>query len=144
MVKNPPNHLRSKAIFLAYINALNSHIRHTSLDLSPFMHPKLIVNNAPFTLLEYENSLASLIDAARDFHIEVKFLVVEGTSVATRFLLSCTPESQFMGYPPNENRVEFAEHVFYRFEGDKCCEINALKDIDTLRRQLGVHQAYTD
>ncbi|RKF57451.1 hypothetical protein OnM2_074049 [Erysiphe neolycopersici] len=138
MVKNFYSPSSHKTTFLAYIEALNTHKPQTStLDLSNYMHSELTVNNETYTLSEYETSLLKLMNAASDFHISVQKLVVEGPTVATRFLVTCTPEKQYMGYPPNGKRIEYAEHVFYRFNGTKCCEISALIDIRAVKRQLG-------
>lgn len=135
MVKNTfPDY---RAIFIAYIEAINTHEPHTNLDLSSYMHSNLTVNNLHYSLSEYEASLLALMNSAPDFHIRIQLLIVERTMVATRFLVTCTPRSYFMGYPPNGNRIEYAEHVFYHFDGGKCCEINALIDRESIRRQLG-------
>ncbi|KAI6248771.1 hypothetical protein HI914_02953 [Erysiphe necator] len=125
-----------KASFLAYIETLNTHKPQTPLDLSNFMQPLIVVNNETYTLSEYETSLLNLMNAAPDFHISVQKLIAEGSTIATRFLVTCTPEQLYMGFSPNGKRIEYAEHVFYRFCGKKCCEISALIDIKAVESQL--------
>ncbi|RKF65988.1 hypothetical protein GcM3_114016 [Golovinomyces cichoracearum] len=138
MVLIIPSKSSPKSLFLAYIQEINNHVPNTPLDLSKYMQPILLVNNQTFSLSQYEESLLVLINAAPDFKIRVQLLVVEGTTIGTRFLVSCTPRSQFKGYPPNGKRIEYAEHVFYRLEGSKISEVSALIDVEAIKRQLTV------
>ncbi|RKF84241.1 hypothetical protein GcM1_133001 [Golovinomyces cichoracearum] len=133
-----PSQSSPKSLFLAYIQEINNHVPNTPLDLSKYMQPILLVNNKTFSLSQYEESLLVLINAAPDFKIRVQLLVVEGTTIATRFLVSCTPRSQFKGYPSNGKRIEYAEHVFYHLEGGKISEVSALIDVEAIKRQLTV------
>ncbi|CAD6503618.1 BgTH12-03278 [Blumeria graminis f. sp. triticale] len=119
-----------KELFVAYLAALNSHVRFSPLDLSPYMNSTLNFNNRPITISQYEGALLHAMDASPDFNIDVQIIVAEGTNIATRFLLTCTPDSEFKGTLPTGEQVQYIEHVFYRFNGidGKCSELFTLEE----------------
>jgi predicted ester cyclase len=49
----------------------------------------------------------------------------------------CTPEREFAGIPPTGRRVEFAEHVSYRFRDGRIERVWSLIDTDAVRDQMG-------
>ena len=66
---------------------------------------------------------------------ELEQLASENT-IAARLWFDCTPVRAFAGIGVNGTRVQFAEHVFYRFRDGRIEQVWALIDTNAIRDQL--------
>ncbi|TQS41963.1 ester cyclase [Cryptosporangium phraense] len=122
-----------RAHYLDYIAALNA---RRFDDLGAYVADRLTYNERPLTLAEYRALLVEDVRRIPDLHYDVRQLVVEGETVASRIRFACTPREPFHGLEPTGRPVVFDEHVFYRFASGRIAEVWSLLDLDGLRRQL--------
>ena len=119
--------------YLRYIDALNE---RRFDDLPAFVAEELVYNDAPISGGQYRDMLEDDVRRIPDLFFDVRHLVVAGDQVACRLRFECTPVEAFQGFQPTGHPVVFAEHVFYRFEGDRIVQVWSLLDVAALQRQL--------
>lgn len=118
--------------YLDYISCLNR--RQT--DLSAFVHDDLIYNSKSMSRKEYQDLIAYWAGVIPDQRYDVDILVVADSRVACRINFACTPVREMMGLAPTGRKIQFSEHVFYRFEDGKIKEVWSLIDKEAITAQL--------
>ena len=126
-----PHDLRLR--YLDYLAVLNE---RRFDDLGGFVAERLTYNGEPIDLARYRRDRQDEIETFPDLRFEIGLLVVEGECLAARLEFDCTPARPFLGRAPSGNRIEFAEHAFYRFEHGLIVEVRSLLDVEAVRRQL--------
>jgi predicted ester cyclase len=119
--------------YLGYLDVLNERRWE---DLAGFVADELTYNGRALTGTEYERERRDDVAAIPDLRFDVDLLVVEGDRVACRLAFDCTPERPFLGFDPPGRRVQFAEHVFYRFQDGRIVEVWSLIDLEAIREQM--------
>ena len=130
--KMDPEALKLK--YLTYIAKLNA--RHTT-ELDDLVNDQVTHNFKQMSRAEYGAMILGHMEASPDFHFEPEILVADGDKIAARLLISLTPSKDFLGFKPSGKKIEFMEHVFYRFEGGRIKEVWSLVDEGAIERQLG-------
>ena len=125
---------RLRQRYLAYIEVLN---QRRFEDLVGFVADHLTYNDRPMMRGDYQDLLRHDVEVIPDLYFDVDLLVVEGDRVACRIRFDCTPERPFLGFPATGRRIQFVEHVFYRFRDDLIVEVNSLIDREAIREQTG-------
>ena len=119
--------------YRGYLDALN-HRRFG--DLGQFVHDVVVRNGQALTVQQYAQFIADDVDAIPDLTYTIDQLVASNDTVAARLWFDCTPVREFLGVPPPGHRVQFAEHVFYRFQDGRIEQVWSLIDTEALRDQL--------
>lgn len=120
-------------IYRAYLDALNGR-RWT--DLHRFVHDHVVHNGRRMSRGQYAEMIAEDVRTIPDLHFAVDLLVTGDDVVACRLWFDCTPEREFAGIAPTGRRVEFAEHVFYRFRDGRIEQVWSLVDTGAIHDQL--------
>jgi predicted ester cyclase len=119
-------------IYRAYLDALNE---RRFGDLGQFVHDEVVRNGQTMTCQQYAQFIAADVDAIPDLTYTIDQLVSSDDTVAARLWFDCTPVRDFGGLPVAGRRVQFAEHVFYRFRHGRIAQVWSLIDTDALRAQ---------
>jgi len=126
-----------RAHYLRYLDALND---RRFDELPGFVADDLLYNGAPLTGAQYRELLEDDVTRIPDLFFAVQHLLVDGAYVACRIGFDCVPREVFHGLLPTGARVQFTEHVFYRFDGQRIAEVWSLLDLAALERQLPRHE----
>jgi predicted ester cyclase len=124
---------RLRQHYLDYIAVLND---RRFEDLAGFVAGELSYNDQPTTRLQYQRDRQDEVEAIPDLRFNVGLLVVEGDLVACKLDFDCTPVKTFLGFQPSGNRIQFTEHVFYRFSSDLIVAVTSLLDLAAIQRQI--------
>ena len=119
--------------YRAYIACLN---RQDWANLHEFVADDARHNGRPFGLAGYRAMLERDFEEIPDLQFAIELLVCEPPYIATRLRFDCRPKGLFLGLPVNGRRVNFAENVFYRFEGGKIAEVWSVVDKAAIEAQL--------
>jgi predicted ester cyclase len=119
--------------YLNYIAVLNE---RRFDDLRDFVADELVYNGEPMSVGQYRRLLESDVRSIPDLYFAVEQLVVEDGDVACRLRFDCTPVGRFKGFEADGSRIEFTEHVFYRFRDGYISQVWSLLDIEALQRQM--------
>lgn len=122
-----------RAHYLGYLATLDA--RRWD-DLPRFVADELVYNGMPRTGAQYREMLEDDVRRIPDLVFAVQHLAVDGDLVACRIGFDCTPVQPFQGRRPTGARVQFTEHVFYRFRQDRIVRVWSLLDVEALARQL--------
>ena len=120
-------------IYRGYLDALNE---RRFGDLGQFVHDEVVRNGQTLTAQQYAQFIADDVAAIPDLTYVIDQLVSSDDTVAARHWFDCTPAREFLGVAPSGRRVQFAEHVFYRFRDRRIEQVWSLIDTDALRDQL--------
>ena len=122
------------AIYRDYLACLNN--RQWD-ELGRFVADGVVYNGERVGLSGYRAMLQADTDAIPDLQFIPEVLVSDGNVVACRLFFQCTPQHEFLGFEPSGQRVSFAEHVFYRFDGGRIAAVWSLIDRAAIAEQLG-------
>ena len=121
--------------YLDYLEVLND---RRFEDLDHFVADHLTYNGSPQTREHYQDQRRREADLIPDLRFDVALLVVEENRVACLLRFDCTPEGEFLGFPVSGLRIQFTEHVFYRFDHGRIVEVRSLLDREAIRHQTPV------
>lgn len=131
-VEQTPETLRS--LYAGYIDCLNG----KDLDaLSDFVGEDVHYNGKRIGLSGYRAMLENDHREIPDLHFDVRSVVADRTTVASRIQFDVTPRGEFFGLPINGRRVSFSENVFYEFEEGRIARVWSVIDKEAVRAQLG-------
>ena len=119
--------------FARYLAVLNAHDLER---LSEFVHDDVVLNGQLMTREDMVDAVRGHIDAVPDLTWRVADLVIDGDTVAARFLNTGTPVKAWFGAGPNGRAVEYAEHVLHKVRDGRFFEQNFLLDVAAVRDQL--------
>ena len=119
-------------VYRDYIDALNE---RRFEDLSQFVHPQLVYNDAAITREQYVAMLVDDVRAIPDLHYVNDLLLVDDELVSARLWFDCSPQGRFLGIETDGRRMAFAEHVFYRLRDRRIERVWSLLDTDAIRAQ---------
>ena len=119
-------------IYRNYLACLND--RHWSA-LGEYVADDVVHNGRALGLSGYRAMLEADTHAIPDLEFVPEILLADDRVVSCRLLFQCTPQHEFLGFEPTGQRVSFAEHVFYRFDGGRIREVHSLIDRDAIRQQ---------
>jgi predicted ester cyclase len=97
---------------------------------------ELSYNDQPMTRLQYQRDRQDEADTIPDLRFNVALLAVEGDLVACKLDFDCTPVKTFLGFEPPGHRIQFTEHVFYRFSDELIVAVTSLLDLAAIQRQV--------
>ncbi|KAB2570407.1 putative ubiquitin-protein ligase sel1 protein [Lasiodiplodia theobromae] len=97
-------------------------------DLSEFVHDELTFNDKPISRIEMQKTFGAAISSAPDFNLSIEMLLVDGDMVASRMVLTSTPEREFHGLQPTGRTMKIREYAFYRFEKGKIRQLWMMLD----------------
>ena len=120
-------------LYRAYIACLN---RQDWPNLHRFVADDARHNGRPFGLAGYCAMLERDFEEIPDLQFNIELLICDPPHVASRLRFDCRPKGLFLGLPVNGRRVNFAENVFYRFEGGKVAEVWSVVDKGAIEAQL--------
>jgi predicted ester cyclase len=120
-------------LYRAYIACLN---RQDWPNLHRFVADDARHNGRPFGLKGYCAMLERDFEEIPDLQFNIELLICDPPHVASRLRFDCRPKGLFLGLPVNGRRVNFAENVFYRFEGVKVAEVWSVVDKGAIEAQL--------
>ena len=121
------------AAYRGYLEALNE---RRFDDLDRFVHDDLRYNDAPITRDDYVRMLEADVAAIPDLVFRIEQLAVQGEIVAARLWFDCVPAADHFGLPVRDRHVQFAEHVFYRFDAGRISRVWSLIDTPAIARQV--------
>ncbi|MFD9701673.1 ester cyclase [Lentzea sp. NPDC059081] len=121
-----------EARYRGYLDCLNE---RRFDDLGRFVHDPVVHNDRRLGLAEFQDLLRQDAAEIPDLRYEIGLLVIAGDDVACRIEFDCTPRS-FRGMPPAEEKISFAEHVFYCYREGRIERVWSLVDLDAIRAQL--------
>lgn len=126
-----------KQIYRTYIQAINDRDWPSVANL---LNPTVTFHQKPHSAEEYITLLTQVTNPAPDLKYNIDILLADEDQqmIAVRLWIVGTPEQVFLGFQPNEHTLEFAQHVFYKFEGGKIKEIQGVIDMDEVRRQMAL------
>jgi predicted ester cyclase len=124
---------RLRQHYLDYLAVLND---RRFDDLAGFVAGNLTYNGRPTTRLQYQRDREDEAEAIPDLRFNVGLLVTEGDLVACKLDFDCTPVKTFLGFEPSGSRIQFTEHVFYRFSGELIVAVTSLLDLAAIQRQV--------
>jgi predicted ester cyclase len=120
-------------IYRAYLDTLNE---RRLADLGQFVHDEVIHNRRTMSCQQYAQLIADDVRAIPDLKYTIDQLASGDDTIAARLWFDCTPAREFAGIPPAGRRVQFAEHVFYRFRDRRIEQVWSLIDTNAIRDQL--------
>ena len=103
--------------------------------LGEYVADDVVHNGRALGLSGYRAMLESDTRAIPDLEFVPEILLADDHVVSCRLFFQCTPQHEFLGFAPTGQRVSFAEHVFYRFDGRRISEVHSLIDRDAISRQ---------
>ena len=121
-------------IYRGYIDCLN---RQDWDNLGLFVGENAHHNGRFLGLSGYRDMLVSDFEQIPDLKFNIDLLVCEPPHVASRLAFDCTPKASFLGLDVNGRRIQFAENVFYRFEGRRIVDVRSALDKVAIEAQLG-------
>ncbi len=121
------------AAYHGYIDCLN---RQDWETLGEYVHEVASHNGSPLGLAGYRAMLEGDFRAIPDLRFNIAHLVAEPERIAARLSFDCTPVGALFGLPVNGRRVQFTEHVFYRYEQGVIAEVHSLIDVAAIGAQL--------
>jgi hypothetical protein len=73
-----------------------------------------------------------------DLTLTVDDIVAEGEKVWARYIITGTPQGEFLGIPASGKRFQISEYFAARFRNGRIVEFTSLQDRLSLMQQLGV------
>jgi predicted ester cyclase len=120
-------------LYRGYIACLN---RRDWPKLGTFVREDVSHNGMRIGLSGYREMLERDFRSIPDLRFDIRLLVSEPPSVASRLYFDCTPAGLFLGLPVNGKRVQFAENVFYEFLDGKIATVWSIIDKAAIEAQL--------
>jgi predicted ester cyclase len=121
------------AAYRGYIDCLN---RQDWPALGRFVHEHVDYNGEPVGLAGYRAMLERDFEAIPDLRFEIALVVSEPPVIASRLSFDCTPVGDLFGIPVNGKRVQFTEHVFYRFAEGRIRNVFSVIDKAAITAQI--------
>jgi predicted ester cyclase len=118
--------------YLDYISVLND---RRFADLDGFVANHLSYNGKRMSRENYRRDRQDEVETIPDLRFDVDLLVVELDLVACKLRFDCTPVKPFLGFEPFGRRIQFTEHVFYRFRDGLIIAVISLLDLVAIQRQ---------
>ncbi|MGN6417677.1 MAG: ester cyclase [Pseudobacter sp.] len=120
-------------IYRDYIACLN---KKAWDELDHFIHDRVRYNGQEIGLAGYRTMLQQNYRDIPDLYFQPELLVANDSLVACRLTFNCTPIGTFMQLPVNGHKVQFAENVFYQFNGNKIKEVWSVIDKAAIEQQI--------
>ncbi|MBY6152823.1 ester cyclase [Vannielia litorea] len=121
------------AAYHGYIDCLS---RQDWEKLGEHVHEEASHNGSPLGLAGYRAMLEGDFRAIPDLRFTIALLVAEPQRIAARLSFDCSPVGELFGLAVNGRRVQFTEHVFYRYEQGLIVEVHSLIDTAAIAAQL--------
>ncbi|SFB03074.1 conserved hypothetical protein, steroid delta-isomerase-related [Rhizobium sp. NFR07] len=120
-------------LYAGYIDCLNA----KDLDrLGDFVGEDVHYNGKRIGLSGYRAMLENDHREIPDLHFDVRSVVADRSTVASRIQFDVTPRGEFFGLPINGRRVSFSENVFYEFDNGRIARVWSVIDKEAVRAQL--------
>ena len=116
-----------------YIDCLN---KQDWPILGRFIQDEVTHNGRPLGLSGYREMLERDFAEIPDLYFNIQMLISDPPHIASRLAFDCTPKGRFLGLPVNGKRVSFCENVFYKFSGEKICEVWSIIDKSSIESQI--------
>ncbi|TAU38040.1 ester cyclase [Rhizobium leguminosarum] len=120
-------------LYQGYIDCLNAQDWD---NLGKYVADEVGYNGEMVGLDAYRQAREKEFREIPDLRFEVRLLVSDQKTVASRLEFDISPSGEFLGVPVNGKRVRFSENVFYEYEGDKIIEVWSVLDKAAIEAQL--------
>ncbi len=120
-------------LYQGYIGCLNS---QDWGNLENYVGTEVAYNGRMVGLDAYRQAREREFREIPDLHFDVRILVSDEKTVASRLEFEISPSGEFLGLPVNGKRVKFSENVFYEYEGGKIVRIWSVLDKAAIEAQL--------
>ena len=105
-------------------------------DLGDYVADEVTYNGEPMTREQYWGLIADGVAADPELFYDAEIVVATADWIACRIMFRCAPRGPFVGFVADGRRLEFAEHVFYRFDAGRIVEVSSLIDRAAIAEQL--------
>ncbi|MFK0334062.1 ester cyclase [Rhizobium sp. NPDC090275] len=120
-------------LYRAYIGCLNSQDWE---NLGTYVGQDVRYNGQVVGLDGYRQAREAEFRAIPDLHFDVRILIADDTTVASRLNFNISPQGTFLGLPVNGRRISFSENVFYEFTDGKIANVWSIVDKAAIEAQL--------
>lgn len=120
-------------LYQGYIDCLNAQDWDS---LGSYIGADVTYNGAMVGLAAYRQAREREFREIPDLRFEVRILVSDRKTVASRLEFDISPRGEFLGLPVNGKRVLFSENVFYEYEGGKIVRVWSVLDKAAIEAQL--------
>lgn len=124
---------RLAEIYQGYIDCLNT---QNWDNLGRYVGQTVAYNGETVGLEAFRQARMQEFRDVPDLIFQVRMLVIDGNTLASRLSFDIRPSGRFLGLPVNGRRISFSENVFYEFEGGKIVRIWSVIDKAAVERQL--------
>ena len=126
-------HPELRDFYQRYLGLVNSY----DFDrLDDYIHDTVNFNGTSITRDDLLFGFRGHIAAVPDLSWKIDELLVDGSKIAARIIITGTPVREWLGLSPTGATVTFAETAFYEVEEGRFRSIRNLMDMDSLRAQL--------
>lgn len=122
-----------REFYAAYIATCNN---HRFAELESFVAADIMVDDMAIGQDRYITLLKELGAAFRDYHWEVRRIIVEGPWLAVHLAVTGTQTGSWLGIAPTGRRIRADELALYRLSGNRIAEVRSITDNLLVRRQL--------
>jgi 8-O-methyltransferase len=130
----------TKEIILRLYDEAVNQARYEEVITEEIVHPDAVMHNALHSNLKgpevLRSTWRSLHASFDDLKFELDDIIADGDVVAVRGTTTGTHTGVFRGKPATGRAIAQRAHMFYRFEGNRICEIWPLVDHAGLAQQL--------
>ena len=104
--------------------------------LGRFVHDEVHYNGRRIGLSGYREMLERDFREIPDLYFNIRLLMADPPSIASRLGFDCTPKGQFLGLPVNGKTVSFSENVFYEFSEERIKQVWSIIDKAAIEAQI--------
>ncbi|MVA22035.1 ester cyclase [Agrobacterium vitis] len=120
-------------LYQGYIDCLNAQDWD---NLRNYVGTEVAYNSELIGLDAYRQAREREFREIPDLHFEVRILVSDQRTVASRLEFDISPSGEFLGLLVNGKRVKFCENVFYEYEGGKIVRVWSVLDKAAIEAQI--------
>jgi len=121
------------ALYQGYIDCLNARDWD---NLGTYVGTEVAYNGEVVGLDAYRQAREREFREIPDLHFDVRIVVSDENTVASRLKFEISPRGTFLGLPVNGKRISFSENVFYEYEDEKIVRVWSVLDKAAIEAQL--------
>jgi len=120
-------------LYEGYIDCLNAQDWDS---LGNYIGADVAYNGAMVGLAAYRQAREREFREIPDLRFEVRILVSDQKTVASRLEFDISPSGEFLGLPVNGKRIKFCENVFYEYADGTIVRVWSVLDKAAIEAQL--------
>ena len=121
------------ALYQGYIDCLNARDWD---NLGTYVGTEVAYNGEVVGLDAYRQAREREFREIPDLYFDVRIVVSDENTVASRLKFEISPRGTFLGLPVNGKRISFSENVFYEYEDEKIVRVWSVLDKAAIEAQL--------